>query len=83
MRKEDEILKNIELGNVSMPLNSTLIQGSQSLFGVKSEMQFGKLKFKRFCPSKNLIQTIELSGGVQTKELYINADEYEDNRHFF
>ena len=52
--KEDEILKNIELGNVSMPLNSTLIQGSQSLFGVKSEMQFGKLKFKRFCPSKNL-----------------------------
>ncbi len=82
--KEDEILKNIELGNVSMPLNSTLIQGSQSLFGVKSEMQFGKLKVQTvLSQQKSESKTIELSGGVQTKELYINADEYEDNRHFF
>ena len=42
--KEDEIIKNIELGNVSMPLNSSLIQGSQSLFGIKTELQFGKLR---------------------------------------
>lgn len=82
--KEDEIIKNIELGNVSMPLNSTLIKGSQSLFGVKSEMQFGKLRVQSvISQQKSESKTIELSGGVQTKEVYIKADEYEDNRHFF
>lgn len=82
--KEDEIMKNIELGNVTMPLNSTLIQGSQSLFGIKTEMQFGKLKVQTvLSQQKSESKTIELSGGVQTKELYINADDYEDNRHFF
>ena len=82
--KEDEILKNIELGNVTMPLNSTLIQGSQSLFGVKTEMQFGKLSVQTvLSQQKSESKTIELSGGVQTKEVYIQADDYEDNRHFF
>ncbi len=82
--KEDEILKKIELGNVSMPLNSTLIQGSQSLFGIKTEMQFGKLRVQSvLSQQKSESKTIELSGGVQTKEVYIQADDYEDNRHFF
>ena len=31
---EDDIIQKIEVGNVSMPLNSSLIQGAQSLFGV-------------------------------------------------
>lgn len=82
--KEDEIVKNIELGNVSMPLNSSLIQGSQSLFGIKSELQFGKLRVQSvISQQKSETKTIELSGGVQTKEVFIPADEYEDNRHFF
>jgi len=41
---EDEIIKKIEAGNVSLPLNGSLIQGSQSLFGIKTQLQFGKLK---------------------------------------
>ena len=41
--KEDDILQKLEAGNVSLPLNSTLISGSQSLFGVKSELKFGRL----------------------------------------
>ncbi len=82
--KEDEILKNIELGNITMPLNSTLIQGSQSLFGVKTEMQFGKLSVLTvLSQQKSESKKIELSGGVQTKEVYIKVDDYEDNRHFF
>lgn len=82
--KEDEILKNIELGNITMPLNSTLIQGSQSLFGVKTEMQFGKLSVLTvLSQQKSESKKIELNGGVQTKEVYIKADDYEDNRHFF
>ena len=82
--KEDQIIKNIELGNVSMPLNSSLIQGSQSLFGIKTDLQFGKLKVATvLSQQKSESKTIELSGGVQTKEVFIKADEYEDNRHFF
>lgn len=30
----------LEVGNVSMPLNNTLIRGAQSLFGVKAQLQF-------------------------------------------
>jgi cell surface protein SprA len=33
--KEDDILQLIEAGNISFPLPTTLIQGSQNLFGVK------------------------------------------------
>ncbi len=81
---EDDIIKKIELGNVSLPLNSSLIQGSQSLFGIKNELQFGKLKITSvLSQQKSETKTIELSGGVQTKEVYIKADEYDDNRHFF
>lgn len=81
---EDDIIKKIELGNVSLPLNSSLIQGSQSLFGIKNELQFGKLKITSvLSQQKSETKTIELSGGVQTKEVFIKADEYDDNRHFF
>lgn len=81
---EDDIIKKIELGNVSLPLNSSLIQGSQSLFGIKNELQFGKLKVTSvLTQQKSESKTIELSGGVQTKEVYIKADDYDDNRHFF
>jgi len=41
---EDDIIQKIEVGNVSMPLNSSLIQGAQSLFGVKTILQFGKTR---------------------------------------
>src|SRR5690606_2000575 len=41
--KEDEILKKIELGNTSFDLNSSLISGVKSLYGVKTQLQFGKL----------------------------------------
>jgi len=81
---EDDIIKKIELGNVSLPLNSSLIQGSQSLFGIKNELQFGKLKVTSvLTQQKSESKTIELNGGVQTKEVYIKADDYDDNRHFF
>ena len=39
---EDDIIKKIEVGNVSLPLNGTLITGSQSLFGLKTQLQFGR-----------------------------------------
>ncbi len=38
---EDDIVRNIEAGNVSMTTGSSLIRGSTALFGIKSTLQFG------------------------------------------
>jgi len=40
---EEDIVKSVEIGNVSMPVQNSLIQGAQNLFGVKTQLQFGKL----------------------------------------
>jgi cell surface protein SprA len=40
--QEDDIIRKVEVGNVSMPIKNSLINGAQSLFGVKTELQFGK-----------------------------------------
>ena len=81
---EDEIIKNVELGNVSLPLNSTLIKGSQNLFGVKANMQFGKLKVSTIVTQqKSDSKSINLSGGAQTINKEVKIDQYDDNRHFF
>jgi cell surface protein SprA len=82
--KEDDILQKLEAGNVSLPLNSTLISGSQSLFGIKSELKFGKLTATTvLSQQKGQKKEIEVSGGAQLNEFEINADNYEENRHFF
>ncbi len=82
--KEDDILQLIEFGNVTMPLNSTLITGSQSLFGGKLQLKFGKLMITAVASEKRAeSQTITISGGAQTNEFYFKADEYEENRHYF
>ena len=82
--KEDDILQKLEAGNVTLPLNSTLISGSQSLFGIKSELKFGKINgYYCIISTKRTKKEIEVSGGAQLNEFEINADNYEENRHFF
>jgi cell surface protein SprA len=82
--KEDEILKKIEAGNVTLPLTGTLITGSYSLFGLKTEMQFGKLTVTTILSQqKGESSVVEVKGGAQLSEFEIFADEYEANRHFF
>jgi len=81
---EDDIIKKIEAGNVSLPLRGTLIQGSQSLFGLKTELQFGKLRLTAVASQqKSERDEITLQGGSQFQEFEVAADEYDDNRHFF
>ncbi len=81
---EDEILQKIEAGNVSLPLTGTLISGSQSLFGLKTEAKFGKLTVTTiFSQQKGESSVIEVEGGAQTKEFELKADQYESNKHFF
>ena len=82
--KEDEILQLIEFGNVTLPLNSTLITGSQSLFGVKTQLKFGNLMVTAVASQKKSnSETITITGGAEKQEFYFKADEYEENRHFF
>ena len=82
--KEDDILQLIEFGDISFPLNSTLITGSQSLFGVKTQLKFGNLFVTAVASrKKSSSQSITISGGAEETEFYFRADEYEENKHFF
>lgn len=82
--EEDDILKKIELGNVSLPLNGSLIQAGQSLFGVKTQMQFGKLMVTTIATQQRGQTTeTEVSGGAQITKFDIQAHNYEANKHFF
>ena len=82
--KDDEIIKKIEVGDVTLPLPGTLITGSYSLFGLKTEMQFGKLNVTTvLSQQKGETSTIDVKGGAQISEFEIYADDYEANRHFF
>ena len=82
--KEDEIIKSLEAGNVSMPINSSLITGGSTLFGVKTELQFGKLNLAGvISQQQSQTKSVSLSGGVQTSAFEVKADEYDENRHYF
>ncbi len=82
--KEDEILKLIEAGDVTLPLNSTLITGSQSLFGLKTQLQFGRTMVTSvFSQQKSETRNITVQGGAQTTKFQIKALDYDENRHFF
>ncbi len=80
---QDEIIKKIEAGNVSFPLSSSLIPGVQSLFGVKTQLQFGRLTVTSVLSNqKSQKQNMVLRGGNSVSDFIRRADEYEDNRHF-
>jgi len=82
---EEDILKKLEIGNISLPLNNSLISGSQNLFGIKSQMQFGKLFVTTVASTqRGKTESIEISsGGVQSRVFDIRASDYDENRHFF
>ena len=82
--KEDEIIKLIEAGNISMPTNSSLIRGASSLFGIRADMQFGKFKISTvISQKKSSSQSVNSKGGVQLTNYEFSADAYDENRHFF
>ena len=82
--EEDEIIKKIEAGNVSMPLPGSLISGSQSLFGLKTELQFGKLTLTSvFSQQRGESSVISVEGGAQLQDYSVTIDDYDANKHFF
>ncbi len=82
--KEDEIIKLVEGGNVSFPSNSSLIRGSSSLFGIRSDWQFGKLKLQTVISQKKSSSTsVSSKGGTQLTSYEMDVANYDENRHFF
>ena len=81
---EDNILQKLEIGNVSMPLNSSLISGAQSLFGVKTELQFGKTRITGvFSEQQSETRSIVAQGGGTLQDFDFFGLDYDENRHFF
>ncbi|PQJ10993.1 cell surface protein SprA [Flavipsychrobacter stenotrophus] len=81
--KEDEMIKKIEAGNVSFPLKSNLISGVQSLFGLKTQLQFGRLWVTGVVSQqKSQRKSLTVQGGSQAQQFSIKADAYEENKDF-
>ncbi len=81
---ESDIIKSLEVGNVSLPIDNSLIIGAQNLFGFKTQMQFGRLYVTALAASqRGSTESIEVEGGVQRNEFEIRASDYDENRHFF
>ena len=82
--EEDDIIQSIEAGNVTMDLPSSLIRGSKALFGIKTNLKFGKLKIQALISQQNSeAQTVSSKGGSQMTKFDISGDSYDENRHFF
>ncbi len=81
--KEDDIVKRFEAGNTSFASKSTLIPGAQSLFGVKTQLQFGKLFVTTVLANqRSQRQSMGVQGGTTAQRFTLKADEYDENRHF-
>lgn len=81
---EDDIIRKIEVGDVSMPIQSSLISGAQNLFGVKTQLQFGRTTVTGvFSQQRSQTQSVTAEGGSTITEFELRASDYDDNRHFF
>ena len=82
--QDDDIIQSIEAGNVSLDLNSQLIRGSKALFGIKTNLKFGRLKVQAVISQQNSdAQSVSSEGGAQMTKYEIRADHYDENKHFF
>ncbi|WP_312556423.1 T9SS outer membrane translocon Sov/SprA [Empedobacter brevis] len=81
---EDDILQNVEVGNISMPLSTSLITGAQSLFGVRTDLKFGRTNVSAvFSEQRSESKNIVVQGGGVMTDFKVAAEKYEYNRHFF
>lgn len=82
--KEDDIIQKVEAGHITYPVSNSLIQGSQSLFGLRTDLKFGKLNISTvLSQQKGERKEINIKGGAQIQEYELTIDNYEANRHYF
>jgi len=80
---DDEIIRTIEMGNVSMETGNSLIRGGSALFGIKTQLQLGALSVTSVISQnegKGNSQTIK--GGSTEATFDKKPADYEDRRHF-
>ena len=81
---DEEIIRKIEVGNVSMPVKNSLLRGAQSLFGIKTQLQFGRLSLTGILSrQQGKSESIKIENGFQGREFEIIASNYDRNRHYF
>ena len=81
---DDGIIRKIEVGNVSMPMRSSLINGAQNLFGLKTELQFGKTTIAAvYAKQQSQSKTVRAEGGAIIEDFKMQASDYDADRHFF
>jgi cell surface protein SprA len=82
--EDDGIVRLIEAGNVSLPVQGSLITGSSSLFGIKTKLQFGRLTVTSvFSQQKSEKKEVTLENGAQRTNFDLSALDYDANKHFF
>lgn len=82
--KPDEIIQKIEVGTVSFPLNTTLITGTEALFGIKTKLKFGKLNVTSILSQqRSQSKTITITNGAQGGNFSLTPADYEANKHYF
>ncbi|MCI2229343.1 cell surface protein SprA [Polaribacter sp. MSW13] len=81
---EDDILQGIEAGNVSMPIKNSLINGAQSLFGVKTQLKFGNTNVTAvFSQQNSESKTVVSEAGASIQSFELKTTDYDNDRHFF
>jgi cell surface protein SprA len=81
--QEDDIIRKIEAGYISFPLKTSLIQGVQSLFGLKTQLQFGRLMVNTVVSQqRSRRENFSIKSGAQTQPFSIPCDQYDDFRYF-
>ncbi|MEO6284704.1 MAG: cell surface protein SprA [Dyadobacter sp.] len=81
---EESFIRKIEAGNINWAINSQLIPGVQNLFGLKTDLQFGRLKATLVASQqKSSKERVVLRGGAQNRDFELRADTYDENRNFF
>lgn len=81
---QEDIIKKIEAGNVALPLKGSLITGNQSLFGLKTQLQFGRLTVTSvISQQQSQTQNVTIQGGAQQQQFRITCDQYDENRNYY
>ena len=84
MADEDDIIQTLDAGNISFPIKNSLINGAQSLFGARVDLQFGKTTIKTAISQQNSeSKTVVAESGSTIQEFEFQATDYDNDRHFF
>ncbi len=79
-----DILRKLDLGNVSMPLNNSLITGGSNLFGIKTQLQFGRLGVTAVAATlRGSADEVRVQNGAQSRTFELKSSQYEKDRHYF